>query len=291
MNSLDRACGTVQIGPISEESWDFKAVFHPCFTARLPNEFPRQKRVSLGQSPEEKTVDGKVLICDKDIAHEKRKEPNMKTKALLAAGLMMAASAASSLAQTVYSVNVVGFINIVSPPGFSMVANQLNNSGVNTIASIFPTPPAGSKVFKFNGSGFDTYEYFTGLGWFPNGNATLNPGEGCFFKNPTASAITTTVVGSITGGAVQLNSGFTIASSIIPQQGLVTADLRVPTADGDKIFRFNNANNGYDVFQYFALLGGWFPSEPSINIGESFFVSKVSGTQWSRTFSAETGPN
>ena len=116
-------------------------------------------------------------------------------------------------------------------------------------------------------------------------------GEGCFFKNPTASPITNTVVGSITGGAIQLSAGFTIASSIIPQQGLVSADLKIPTADGDKVFRYNNANNGYDVFQYFAILGGWFPSEPTVNIGESFFVSKVVGTQWNRTFSADTGAN
>jgi hypothetical protein len=231
-----------------------------------------------------------VAFCDKVSAHEIGKAKKMKAKALLAAGLIMAAAAAQSTAQTVYSVNVVGFVNIVSPPGFSMIANQLS-SGTNTIGAIFPNPPAGSKVFKFNGSGFDTFEYFSGLGWFPNGNATLNPGEGCFFRNPTATALTNTVVGSVAGGTVQLNAGFTIASSVIPQQGLVTSDLRIPTADGDKIFRFNNSNNSYDVFQFFQLLGGWFPSEPTVTVGESFFVSKAATAQWTRTFSAETGAN
>ena len=34
----------------------------------------------LGQSPEEKTVDGKPLLCDKDIAHEIRKEQRHENK-------------------------------------------------------------------------------------------------------------------------------------------------------------------------------------------------------------------
>ena len=73
----------------------------------------------------------------------------MKTKALLAAGLMMAASAASSLAQTVYSVNAVGFVNVECPSGFSLIANPLVAAD-NRVVALFPNATSGTVIFKFN---------------------------------------------------------------------------------------------------------------------------------------------
>lgn len=224
----------------------------------------------------------------------------MKAKALLAAGLIMVAAAAQSSAQAVYSVNVVGFINLNLPPGFSLVANQLS-TGTNTIASIFPNPPANSKVFKFNrtSGSYDVYQFVViqGFsGWSPNGDATLNPGEGCFFQNTALTNITTTVVGSVSGSTTALGVGFSIVSSAIPQQGAVTTDLKFPTSNGDRIFRYDSVNRRYDVHQFFQggsfpTPGVWSPSEPLVNVGESFFVSKASPASWVRTFSAETGAN
>ena len=61
----------------------------------------------------------------------------MKTKSILAAALLMAASAASASAQTVYSVNAVGFVNVVFPSGFSIASNPLEGA-TNTVAALFP---------------------------------------------------------------------------------------------------------------------------------------------------------
>ena len=49
---------------------------------------------------------------------------HMRTKALLLTAALGLASVATSMAQAVYSVNVVGYINLTMKPGFNLVANQ-----------------------------------------------------------------------------------------------------------------------------------------------------------------------
>ena len=131
------------------------------------------------------------------------KNQDMKTKALLAAGLLIAASTASSFAQTVYSVNAVGFVNVTCPPGFSIIANPLSAT-VNTVQALMPTSlPFLSSVFKFNpaGGGFTSSVYLGSGNWTANA-MTLVPGEGFFFKNPSASPITLTFVGNVQEGTL-----------------------------------------------------------------------------------------
>lgn len=210
----------------------------------------------------------------------------MKTKALLLAGLVTLAGVAASEAQTVYSVNAVGFINVNVPTGFSMVANQLFSSG-STIGQILPTPAVGTKFYKFNGVSFDISE-FAGAPfntWFPNGDATLLPGEGAFIYNPS-SAFTLTFTGEVPTGTLSnpLVAGFSIRSSIVPQSGLLSTTLGLPAVPGDKVYKFNGAS--YDIYEFAgAPFNTWFPSEPSVNVGESFFVYKGASTTWDRSFS------
>jgi len=54
----------------------------------------------------------------------------MRTKTLLLSGVVAALTSASLMAQ-VYSLNAVGYINVTIPPGFSIVANQLNTTNNN----------------------------------------------------------------------------------------------------------------------------------------------------------------
>lgn len=242
-----------------------------------------QKRVKLRQSPEEKTVDGKALICDKDTAHEIRKDKDMKAKALLAAGLMMAASAASSLAQTVYSVNAVGFVNLEFPPGFSIASNPLDGA-TNTVVALFPaTTPNGSTVFKFNPAtgGFTSSTFF--FGTWDDPTMTLVPGEGFFFRNTAATTFTNTFVGNVKQGTLvtPLAAGFTLVSSQVPQSGLASTDLGLPIGNGDTVFLFRNNNYVSSTF----FFGTWDSGEPVINVGEGFFTRRSSSGNWTRTFS------
>lgn len=208
----------------------------------------------------------------------------MKTKALLAAGLMIAASAASSLAQTVYSVNAVGFVNVTLPTGFSLVSNPLEGAN-NTVSALFPnTLPNNCAVFKFDPATgtFVSSTFF--FGSWSNPNLPLVPGEGFFFRNPGA-ALTNTFVGNVKQGTLttSLSAGFTLVASQVPQAGLVSTDLGLPIANTESVFRFDNAGNSYVGSTFF--FGSWSGGEPNINVGEGFFVKKTASTSWNRTFS------
>lgn len=211
----------------------------------------------------------------------------MKTKALLAAGLMMAASAVSSFGQTVYSVNAVGFVNSVFPPGFSLNSNPLDNGGTNTFAALFPAVPNGTSIFKFDPIGGSYVGgTFSRGSWGAAASITLNPGEGFFFKNPGATPYTNTFVGNVMQGTLTtpLVSGFTLVGSQVPQQGLVATDLGLPIANGDTIYKFDSSVN--QTYTLASLVrGNWSPAEPAIAVGEGFFVKKAIAANWTRTFS------
>jgi hypothetical protein len=214
----------------------------------------------------------------------------MKSKALVAAGLLMAAAVAESAAQTVYSVNAVGFVNVNLPSGFSIASNPLEGA-TNTVAALFPsTTPNGSTVFKFNSANgsFTSATYF--FGSWDNPSMTLVPGEGFFFRNTDGTTFTNTFVGNVKQGTLvtPLSAGFSLVSSQVPQGGLVSTDLGLPVGNGDTIFLFRN--NAYVSSTLF--FGTWdntagFPpsGEPSLGVGEGFFVRRSSSGNWTRTFS------
>jgi len=225
----------------------------------------------------------------------------MRTKALLLTAALAAAGVSTSVAQ-VYSVNAVGYVNVALPAGFSMVANPLNaGTGNNTIAKLFapanisPSLPNGSRVFIYNNTTgtYTTVSYNTLTGWGNAANAALEtlPGDGVFFQNLSANPITVTFVGEVMQGSLStpIPNGFSIKSSQVPAatdpDALPVAD-RIPGANGDRIFRFNNSTSTYTTFQYNSLLNAWNPSLPTFNVGESFFVQRLNpATSWNRTFS------
>ena len=209
----------------------------------------------------------------------------MKTNSILAAALLMAAAVVSASAQTVYSVNAVGFVNVNLPPGFSLVSNPLEGA-TNTVAALFPSSlPNNAQVFKFNsGSGsFQSSTFF--FGTWSDPSMTLVPGEGFFFRNPSATTITNTFVGNVKQGTLTtpLAAGFTLVASQVPQAGLVATDLGLPVGNNETVFRFDNSTSAYASSTLF--FGTWSAGEPSIGVGEGFFMKKNATASWTRTFS------
>jgi hypothetical protein len=214
----------------------------------------------------------------------------MRTKTLLLSAAVGAAGLLAANAQ-VYSVNSVGYINLTVPPGFSMIGNQLKSAN-NTIADLLPNPPEGTQIVAWNGTGFDIFEFADiGIGtplWAPNGDLQLNPGGGVFIKNPTTSNFTVTLVGEVPQGSdsnTTLPAGFSIASSAVPVAGNVIQNMGFPSAEGDQILKWNGS--GYDIFEFADIGIGapiWAPSEPSVAVGEAFFVKKGAQTTWTRNF-------
>jgi hypothetical protein len=143
----------------------------------------------------------------------------MRTKTLLMTAAALAAGVISSQAQgTVYSQNVVGYVNLSVPAGgLQMVANQLD-TGSNTLDNVFSgTGLVSSKtsVLVWNGAGYNQYTYLNcadspsspGVaGWYNAAltevgtSTTLGPGQGVFMRNGSASTITVPTVGQVVQG-------------------------------------------------------------------------------------------
>src|SRR5688500_9409874 len=114
-------------------------------------------------------------------SHTEINTSHMRTKTLLLTAALTAAGVATSMAQ-VYSVNMVGYINHTIPSGFSMLANQLNNSPDNKVVTLFPAPPEGTQVYKFDAQS-DTFQFMQFADGMWEGDegfadVAVGPGEG-----------------------------------------------------------------------------------------------------------------
>jgi len=210
----------------------------------------------------------------------------MRTKTLLLTAALAAVGVSSSMAQ-VYSVNVVGYINKTVPKGFYMLANQLNASPDNKVATLIPNPPDGTYVFKFNpaNGGYVQIDFADGAWEGDDVNMTLSPGEGVFIQSPTAHNVT--FVGEVQlSSSLAIPSGFSIRSSVVPQSAPLD-QLSYPPSEGDYVYLFNPANGGYIANDY--ADGAWEGDgggvAPTPAIGEAFFISHPGAAKsWVRNF-------
>jgi hypothetical protein len=200
----------------------------------------------------------------------------------------------SSFAQNVYSVNVVGYINLTLTDDFSLIANQLDDGAGNLATNILAGAPVDTVVYKFNGVSYDqlTYRGAPFNRWTPDATAavmTMGPGEGVFVKKPAAaSELNFTCVGEVMQGDLSQDVvlNFEIYSAMVPQEGgIQTVHNYIPTPN-DTIYRFNGV--GYDQFRYLgAPFNRWNPEEPVLTVGEAIFIKSVDVKTWSRTFNVE----
>ena len=215
----------------------------------------------------------------------------MRTKTLLLIAVLGVASIVAAVAQTtpVYSVNAVGYINVKIPKGYSMIANQLIAAD-SSVKALFPGVPGGTTILKFDNANnrFLPNGYDAGFEEWNDPLMTLKPGEGAFVQNSSAGEFTVTFVGEVPQGAASnmeiIHAGYSIVSSMVPQSGTLS-QLNYTPAGGDEVYRFNNAKGQYDPYTYDAGFGEWSPGEPTVNVGESFFLFKKAVGTWTRNFS------
>jgi len=203
---------------------------------------------------------------------------------------LLAAGVASSMAQSnVYSVNVVGYINLNLTNGLNMVANQLDFDGSgtnNTIQGVFSnTLPQSSVVYKFTAGNFASFLYGRG-GW--SGNASLNPGEACFVSVP--SSVTVTTVGQVLQGTTtnSLSGALSMVSSTFPLSGAVDSTgnggLGYVPSSSDAVYLWDPVGQAY--ITYVHGRGGWAPSDPVVSPGQGFFISSPN-TSWVNSFTVQ----
>jgi hypothetical protein len=199
------------------------------------------------------------------------------------------AGIASSFAQNVYSVNVVGYINLTQTTEFGMIANQLDDGNGNLVTNIVTGVPNLTVVYKFNGVGYASLTWFASLNrWNPasDGLMTMAPGEGVFVKKPAGAAqINYTFVGEVLQGSLTnpVAAGFEIYSPMVPQEGGLVAVHNYTPANLDIVYQWTGA--GYVSKTWFASLNRWNPAgDPIIKVGEAFFLKATAAKNWVRDF-------
>jgi hypothetical protein len=209
----------------------------------------------------------------------------MRTKTLITSAVLSLAGAAALQAQ-VYSVNAVGYINVVVKPGFNLAANQLNAADAS-VAAVLAGVPGGTTVYKFDPeTGYAINSYDADFEEWDNPAMTLSPGEGFWLLNPGSADFTVTFVGEVPQGSLSmpLAMGFNLVSSMVPQAGTVGTDLGMPVGGGDTVYTFDPAT-GYFISSYDADFEEWDNGEPEVTVGEGFWVLKAAAANWDRDFS------
>jgi hypothetical protein len=231
----------------------------------------------------------------------------MRTKTLLLTAVLSAAGIASTFAQAVYSVNIVGYVNLTLNPGLNLITAQLKgtNQNVNTvIATTSPALTDNSLLFTWNAAGqtFNQSQIYGGGQWldpstFNPSTLTVNPGEAFFINNIGSTAVTLTLVGEV--------PTFPVAVSVVNGLGFygdpapVAQDIATngfPIGNNDVLFTWNVAGQTYNQ----SLIGqaspaAWlnpvtFDPEPVVPaVGAGFVVNRTSGptATWNRTFTIQ----
>jgi hypothetical protein len=216
----------------------------------------------------------------------------MRTKALLLAAALTAAGIASIQAQSnVYSINVVGYVNVVCSNGYTLVNTPLvRTDGNYSITNMLDAYiPAANQVLIFNGSGYTTYTKDEFDATWDGPGVQLPNGKGYFIRNVSAAPFTITYVGEVPQGNLtnSLPAGYSLVGSKVPQAGFVE-DLGINPGAGDQVLRFVNgsfrtyANDEFDN----TWDNGADPAKgPSVAVGEGFFYRNLANTAtWVRNF-------
>jgi hypothetical protein len=195
----------------------------------------------------------------------------MRTKALILSAALVAAGVASSMAQSnVYSLNVVGYVNLTLTPGYNLITLPLQSSdptsSINSVlTNTTPVTPFGAYVSAWNPvtSHFAQAIYAGGDGnWYDPTFSTLEtnglpPGEGFFVFLPTVAAggvpsLTVTVVGTVLQGTNSYpeNTGFGFYGNFEPISGDITTNGFPITLTGSYLNFWNPTNQQYAQAYY-----------------------------------------
>ena len=217
----------------------------------------------------------------------------MRIKALLGLAAL-AAGLSTSMAQNVYSLNVVGYINVTVGAGYTLCANQLNN-GTNGVNQVLPNPPDNALVLKFKNSDYVT-DIAIGGAWYDNvttlPSATqLNPGEGFFYNAPAAATLT--LVGEVPQGqsSIPLSAGYTLIGTYTPQALELSATNGFPMVDNTLYLRYDTTIHDYvtDI----VISGAWYdnittlPATVIPPIGYGYFINSPAATVWNSNFTVQ----
>jgi hypothetical protein len=228
----------------------------------------------------------------------------MRTKTLLIAAAALAAAVTSSQAQsTVYSQNIVGYVNQVLPGNgsFTMAVAPLVGS-TNAADAIIPAIQTGDTLYIWTGTGYYSSTYIggnagpQGQNWFDQYNnwtnaPALSSGQGFFYSTGSGSQETNTWTGSVLlTNSIPLagNGAFSMVGSTPPIGGLLdSTNFNLPLQTGDTLYiwtgnayyssTYIGGNAGPQGQNWFDQYNNW-TNAPTVTVGQGFFYSTGSGS-------------
>ena len=217
----------------------------------------------------------------------------MRTKALLCAAAL-AAGAATTMAQNVYSLNVVGYINLTLTNGLNLIANQLDADGTmtnNYTTNIFSTNmPSGTRIYVFDpvAGNFSAQTRWNGSTWsgnLPSIDVAMAPGRGFFVNVAGASPVTLTLTGQVIQGtnSVPIVSGLQIVSSIPPIAGGIQTVMGYSPTLSDRVYQFSALAQNYASSHRYTG-ASWTAGEPVLGVGDAVFLQAAAATNWVQAF-------
>ncbi len=183
------------------------------------------------------------------------------------------------------SPTTVAYINLPVVAGYNLLANPLN-SGANRAAEVFPDAPDGTTLFKLTAGTEQFRSNVKFFGRFTDESSGYPPGTGLYVHSP--AAVTLSMVGEVPQGnlAQPLARGPNLIASQVPQVGKLQSDLGYSPTEGDLVFRYSAASQGFTVPSGHDF-GAWTFGEPSLALGEAFVLHRPSAGAWIRTFTVK----
>jgi hypothetical protein len=243
----------------------------------------------------------------------------MRTKTVLLSAAAVAAGVASLQAQSnVYSLNVVGYVNVTLNAGYNAIVNPLDDGAGNLLTNVIGgglaatnqfVLPQGTSLLPWNGNGFGNAQtYITSYGWYDGSTEnystnSIPPGLGMMIQLPPGSPATTiTFVGNVLQGTTTnyLSAGYTLTGSTFPVamppgvvgDGQPGVTMQMPVIQGDSLVTFNNPG-GFYSYTYVGTSYGWYDPNnanlstngPTIGVGQAFYMLKQTANPWVQSFS------
>jgi len=177
---------------------------------------------------------------------------------MLLTAAVVAAGALSSMAQNVYSVNVVGYVNLTISSGFNLISVplQASSTDINTVlTNQTPVLDSSSLLYTWNPGG-QTYNQAAAAGgdglWYLGDYSALSTiqitnGMAVFLKNGISTPSTLTLVGTVPQGTnvVRENAAYGFYGDPEPISGDLTTN-GFPVATGSLLYSWNTAGQHYN---------------------------------------------
>jgi len=211
----------------------------------------------------------------------------MKTKSLILAAAALAVGVFTSQAQTVYSANIVGYVNQTLTAGqYQLVTPTLSVTSTNSAEDVLPALQTGDEILLWNaGAGsYEGYTFITAGTWqLPNGNTGPAPllglGQGFFYLNGQTLNETNTTVGTVAlTNTVTLPAGvYALVGTTPPvSDALDGANLNLPLQTADEVLLWDPVGTTYLGYTFISagvwqLPNGNTGTAPTLPVGQGFF--------------------